>query len=331
MDERTIPDLMFGFIKSGLLKTAVDLELFTHIAGGARSTAALASASGADPRALGIVLDALTALGVLRKDADGYGLDPITQLLLVKDSPAYMGAFTRITLSPELWSGVGQLTEIVRSGKPPQKMVEVPDHPFWETFSEASAQASAMTAQGVAEHLGADPDAAVEILDVAAGSGVYGFTALQRLPKARLTSFDWEAVLKHARRIAERHGVADRVTWLAGSAFETPLPAAHYDVIICSHFYHHFDGAQNLDLSKRLFAALKPGGRLLVHDFIPDDARAAHEPALMFAIVMLTTTERGNAYTMADYRPWLEDAGFRDLSLHPLAMGGSSVIVATKR
>jgi ubiquinone/menaquinone biosynthesis C-methylase UbiE len=330
MDERTIPDLMFAFIKSGLLKTAVDLELFTAIARGQRTIAALATATGADARALAIVLDALTAIGVVRKDADGYGLDPIAQLLLVKDSPAYMAAFTRVTLSPELWRGVGQLTDIVRSGRPPESLIDVPENPFWETFSDASEQISELGAQGVAEHLGLEPGAPAEILDVAAGSGVYGFTALQRLPQAHLTALDWDNVLQHARRIAGKRGVAERVTWLSGSAFDAPLPAGRYDVVLCSHFFHHFDAAENLALAKRFFAATKPGGRLLIHDFVPDDARAAHEPALMFAVIMLTTTQRGNAYTMADYRPWLEGAGFRELSLHPLPMGGSSVIVARR-
>jgi len=328
MDEHTIPDLMFAYIKSGLFKTAVDLELFTRIAHGERTVAALAAATGADARALSIVFDALTAIGVIRKDADGYGLDPLGEMLLVKDSPAYMGAFTRVTLSPQLWHAVGKLGDIVRTGHPPEAIIDVPNNEFWETFSDASEKISELGAQAVAEHLGLDANAPAAILDVAAGSGVYGFTALQRLPKARLTSLDWENVLAHARAIAEKRGVADRVTWLGGSAFDAPLPDGKYDAVICSHFFHHFDGAQNLALARRFFAALKPGGRLLVHDFVPDDARTAHEPALMFAVIMLSTTERGNAYTMADYRPWLEGAGFRDLGLHPVPMGGSSVIVA---
>jgi len=330
MDERTIPDLMFAFIKSGLLKTAVDLELFTHIAHGHCTAAAIADAAGSDPRAVGIVLDALGAIGIVRKQAGNYGLEPLAELLLVKDSPAYMAAFTRVTLSPQLWQGVGHLTETVRSGKPAEAMVDVPEHPFWETFSEASERISDLGAMAVADQLGLDASAPAQILDVAAGSGVYGFTALQHLPNAHLTTLDWENVLKHARMHAVRRGVAERVTWLPGSAFDAPLPPAHFDAVICSHFFHHFDAATNQTLTKRLFDAVKPGGRLLIHDFVPDDARAAHEPALMFAVVMLTTTEHGNSYTFGEYCDWLESAGFRVLALQPLPMGGSSVVVAQR-
>ncbi len=189
---------------------------------------------------------------------------------------------------------------------------------------------SSIGAQAVSAQLGIAADAPAEILDVAAGSGVYGFTALQDLPRAHLTSLDWENVLRQARKIAERRGVAERVTWLAGSAFDAPLPAAHFDAVLCSHFFHHFDAAQNQALAQRLFATVKPGGRLLIHDFVPDDARAAHEPALLFAVVMLSTTARGNCSTFPEYRTWLEAAGFRDISLHPLAIGPSSVVVGTR-
>jgi SAM-dependent methyltransferase len=329
-DPNVLQQLMFAYLKSALLRTAIHLELFTHIAHGQKTASALALAAGADERGVRIVADALSAIGLLTKSTGEYALTPLVEMMLVKDSPAYAGAFTRITLNPRLWAAVGQLTETVRTGVPPETIVDVPGHEFWEEFSIASAGISLAGAQAVVEHLGLDPNSPAEILDVAVGSGVYGFTALERLPRAHLTSLDWENVLAQARRIAEQRGVANRVTWLAGSAFDTPLPAAHFDAILMSHFLHHFSAAENTKLLRRLLAALKPGGRLIVHDFVPDEARASHEPALLFAIIMLSTTRQGDVYTPGEYRSQLEDAGFRDVMLHPLPFGGSSVLVATR-
>ena len=183
---------------------------------------------------------------------------------------------------------------------------------------------------GVVDQLTLDQNSPAQILDVAVGSGVYGFSALQRYPRARLTSLDWPNVLEHARKIAERRGVADRVTWLPGSAFDAPLPQAHFDAVIVSHFFHHFSLEENVKLAKRLAAALKPGGQLVVHEFVPDDARATHQQALTFAVVMLATTLHGNAYTLAEYRRVLEAAGFRDLSITPIEIGGSAVLAARR-
>jgi ubiquinone/menaquinone biosynthesis C-methylase UbiE len=330
LDVQFLQQMLFAFVKSGLLRTALDLELFTHIAHGRRTAAEIAAAAQADLRAVSIVLDALVAQGLLTKEGAQYGLDPLVETMLVKDSPAYAGAFTRITLNPRLWSAIGQLTEIVRSGRVPETMVDVPEHEFWVEFSEASEGISQIGANAVADQLALDPERPAELLDVAVGSGMYGFTALERYPHARLTSLDWSNVLAHARRVAERRGVADRVTWLPGSAFDAPLPTAHFDAIIMSHFLHHFSLDQNATLLRRLFAALKPGGQLLVHEFVPDDARAAHEPALLFAVIMLATTAQGNSYTFAEYRRLLEETGYRDVSCTAVPVGGSSVLTARR-
>lgn len=329
-EPQMLQQLMFAYIKSGLLKTAVDLELFTHIARGQRTAEAVAKAAGADERGVRIVLDALTVQGLLEKQGDTYRLDPIVETMLVTDSPAYAGAFTRITLNPRLWQAIGGLTDIVRSGRPPETMVDEPDHEFWTEFSDASEKMSQIGANAVADVLQLDADAPSVLLDVAVGSGVYGFTALDRHPRARLTSLDWPNVLAHARTIAERRGVNDRVTWLAGSAFDMPLPEKHFDAIIVSHFFHHFSPEQNTTLAARLFASLRPGGQLLVHEFVPDEARAAHEPALLFAVIMLASTEHGNVYTFAEYSRMMAAAGFADFSITPVPMGGSSVISARR-
>jgi SAM-dependent methyltransferase len=329
-DPQVLFDSLFAFLKTGIVKAAVDLELFTHISRGRHSAADIATAAGADPRGVRILLDALSALGLVAKEGTHYGLSPVAEMFLVKGTPSYTGAFTRITANPRLWQAVGQLTEIARSGKPPESVVSVPEHEFWVEFSEASEQTSRLPAQAVAEALDLEPEEPAEILDVAAGSGTYGFTVLERFPKARLMSLDWHNVLEQARKVAERRGVADRVRWLPGSAFDTPLPRACFDAVVISHFYHHFSPVENAQLTERLFEALKPGGRLAVHEFIPDDARAESERSLLFGVIMLASTERGDVYTFPEYRSLLDAAGFIDVALREIPLVGSSLILARK-
>jgi ubiquinone/menaquinone biosynthesis C-methylase UbiE len=333
MEQATTPDALiqslFAFLRSGVLKAGIELDVFSHIAAGRRSAAEVATAAGADARATRILLDALAAQGLLGKEGQSYALSPAAEMMLVKDSPAYMGDFSRITVNPMVWSAIGQLGRTVRTGAPPESMVDVPEHEFWVEFSQASERASALPAAVVADKLGLG-DRPAEVLDVAAGSGMYGFTVLEHHAQARLTSLDWQNVLDNARQVAQRRGVAERVTWMAGSAFEAPLPAAHFDAVIASHFYHHFSPQQNVALSKRLFAALKPGGVLAIHDWVADEDRRSGEQALMFAVVMLATTRDGDVYTLAEYRSMLEEAGFTRLTLDDVPMVGSQVILAHK-
>jgi ubiquinone/menaquinone biosynthesis C-methylase UbiE len=330
MRPEQLVETLFAFVRTAVLKAAVDLELFTHIARGRRSADEIAGAANADGRATRVVLDALVAQGFLGKREGGYSLNPVTEMLLVKDSPSYAGDFSRIITNPRLWQAMGELAAIVRTGTPPEAMIEVPDHEFWVEFGEASEKTSQLPAGMLADMLDGDRTAPLEVLDVACGSGVYGFSVLERFPQARLTSLDWPSVLNHARKVAERRGVAQRITWLGGSAFEATLPPSRFDLVIVSHFYHHFPAAQNIELSKRLFAALKPGGRISVHDWVADDARAERTQALMFAVVMVASTPQGDVYTLPEYRSMLEAAGFRGVRLEEIPLMGTHVVFAER-
>ncbi|HEY8518346.1 MAG TPA: methyltransferase [Candidatus Binatia bacterium] len=321
----------FAFLRTGVLKAALELDLFTRLADGPRTAEQLAAATASDPRGVRIVLDSLCVFGLLEKNASGaYALRPLAQMMLVRSSPAYAGGFMRITANRRLWDAAGDLASIVRTGEPPEAMVETPGHEFWVEFAEASEQMSTMGAGLVAELLELDRDASLEVLDVACGSGVYGFAVLDKVPGARLTSLDWPNVLERARRIAEKRGLADRVTWLGGSAFDAPLPEGKFDLVLASHFYHHFSPEQNVELSRRLLATLKPGGTLAIQDWVVDDDRTGPPQAVLFAVVMLASTRSGDVYTLGEYRRMLESAGFADVAAREVPMIGAQLVLARR-
>src|SRR2546423_570127 len=98
------------------------------------------------------------------------------------------------------------------------------------------------------------PDAR-RILDVAAGSGMFGIEMLRALPDAHVTALDWPAVLEVAKANAVRRKVADRVSLLPGSALAIDL-GADYDLVMLPNFLHHFDEVTNVALLRRARAAL---------------------------------------------------------------------------
>jgi len=323
-------ELLFAFVRTGVVKAAIDLDLFTYIARGRNTAETLAFATHADERGVRIVLNALVAQGLLTKHEGKYGLTPVVEQFLVKDSALYAGGFARITANPRIWDAIGQLGDIVRTGQPPESIVHVPDHDFWLEFSEASEQTSAFTAALVANALPLPSGQPVEVLDVAAGSGVYGFTILDRWSEARVTALDWKTVLKQPQEAARRRGVADRMSWIAGSAFDTPIPQGRFDLVLASHFVHHFPPAQVIHLAMRFIRALKPGGTLALHEWVADDQRATHAPALMFAVLMLASTARGDVYTFPEFVEMLEAAGFVDVERKPIGPVGTEVVLARR-
>jgi SAM-dependent methyltransferase len=316
-DAQRMMAMLQGFMGTAAVKAALDLEVFTHIAHGLVTPEQLAVAKGTTPRAMRILCDALVAFGALNKSDGRYSLPPGSQALFVKGSPMYMGAMSRILANPVMWEAAGKLGEIVKAGRSTiEHPAEEPDNPFWQEFSRASRQMATMfgpiVADAVAELLPAGGPK--RILDIAAGSGMYGFSALKRFPNARLVSVDWPGVLKLAEPTARQMGLSDRVEFCSGDIFSADLGSG-YDLVLAVNIYHHFSIEKCTELSRRLYGATAPAGMLIVVDSVPDEKREKDRTALTFALTMLIWTQDGDTYTLSEYRKMLETAGYRDIAL----------------
>src|ERR1700730_9614949 len=112
-------DLM-GVWRSRTLVAAVELDVFSQIAKRKRTVKEIAEAAGASPRGMARLLDALSAIGYLRKTGNRYGLHPVSAAFLVPGKEAYIGAMTEsVSLTWDSWKN---LTEAVRSGRPAEAM-----------------------------------------------------------------------------------------------------------------------------------------------------------------------------------------------------------------
>ena len=112
------------------------------------------------------------------------------------------------------------------------------------------------------------------MLDIAAGHGMYGITVAKNLPNVHVTALDWPAVLEVAKENATSAGIADRYSTRPGSAFDADLGEG-YDYVFITNFLHHFDTPTNEMLLRRFCAALKPGGKTLTVEFVPNEDRVS--------------------------------------------------------
>ena len=165
------------------------------------------------------------------------------------------------------------------------------------------------------------------VLDIAAGHGVYGITIARQNPNARIVALDWENVLKVARENAQAAGVADRFSTIAGSAFDVDFDGA-YDLVLLPNFLHHFDPPTCEKLLRKVRAALRPGGRAVAVEFVPNDDRVSPPMPANFSLVMLATTPAGDAYTFREYAEMFRHAGFTHCENVPLAPTFHTAVIA---
>jgi C-methyltransferase len=300
------------------LKTSIDLGVFQALSDAPQTGDAVAKAIGCPPGSTAVLLDAISVLGLVERRGATYGLSPLSRAFLVPSGATYLGDAANIFASPLLWDAFGTLTEAVRSGGTVMEQdAETACHPFWETFARSSAPLAFPAANQLSELLRPELEALprVRVLDVAAGSGIYGHTLL-RFPNTEVTFSDWPNVLIETRAWGERLGSdGSRAHYLPGSVFDADL-GGPYDVVIASHLYHHFDRATAQSLTRRLAGALAPGGRLCVHDFVAGPA-LENPGATMFSLAMLVWTRSGKAYEQADYEAWMLEAGLGRPTSHP--------------
>jgi len=310
-------DTLFAYQRSGALKTAIELEIFTIIDSGAHTAAAIASKSGASERGIRILCDFLTTIGLLTKSDGSYGLSPESAAFLSKNSRAYLGTTMRFLLLPELKLNMDALTEAVRrGGLPPTSTNTVADeNPIWIEFARSMGPMIMPPAHVIADLVAGTGD--VKVLDIAAGHGFFGITIAQRNPRAEIVAVDWPSVLAVATDHARAGGVQDRHRTLPGDAFKVEFPGG-FDVALVTNFLHHFDAATCTSFLRKVHAALKPGGRVAVLEFVPNPDRVSPPVPARFALAMLSGTPAGDAYTLAELTQQLQGAGFRNVSVHPL-------------
>lgn len=311
-------DTLFAYQRSAALKSAIELGLFTAIDEGARTPSALAKRSGASERGTRILCDYLCTIGLLTKADGAYQLTPETAVFLSQRSPAYLGTMARFLLRPEVKGNFEQLTEAVRCGgvAPGGDNNVADENPIWVEFARSMMPMMVPAAHAIAD-LVAGAEGALKVLDIAAGHGAFGITIAQRNPRAEIVAVDWKAVLAVAEENAQAAHVQDRYRTRPGDAFKVDYGTG-YDVALVTNFLHHFDPRTCADFLRKVHAALAPGGRVVVLEFVPNPDRVSPPIPARFSLTMLSGTPSGDAYTFAELRQQLESAGFSDVSAHAL-------------
>jgi len=309
-----IMQLITGAWAASILGAAARHGLFTTLEGNPDTAEGLAKKTGISIRGAQALADGLTGLGILTLSNGKYQNTPDASAFLVQGKPSYQGAMAEVFL--EDFGTWQQLPEAAKTGLPTAPhTADVADNPFWHVLVTAIAPLSFPVAQMAGERLGLSGKGPIAWLDVGGGSGVWSAAWLGMNKQATGYQLDWPNVNAIGREFVARFGVGDRFTTIDGDFHTTDFGAATYDFAIYSHIAHQETPADNIATFRKFRKALKPGGTLVVNDFILDDDRTGHPFAMMFASQMLVVTKDGFTYRQADYRSWLNEAGFASVEI----------------
>jgi len=288
-----------------VILTALELDLFTAIGRRTWSIPKLAAALKVSERGLEILCRNLAMGGLLEKRGQAYRATVFAATVLNARHPLHRGAYIKLLTSH--WEDWSHLTEAVRSGCPLGR--DEPDTPASRRqFTWAMHHRTLDIASRIAAQL--DFEKAKTLLDLGGGPGTYAMAFLTRYPHLRATVCDRAAALAVARQIAKNHKAKKRMSYLARNFMEQDFPG-QYDVVWYSNVLHIYSPEQNRALFRRVYAALVPGGRLIIQDaFLHGSQGLYPEEASLFAVSMLLYTEQGNTYSRRETTEWLRAAGF---------------------
>jgi len=323
-DPAQIVEHFRGAYGTELLTAAVtEFDVFGRLDRRPLSFDELRTQIGLERRPANVLVTALRAMRLLQSRSDQkLGPTEIAREHLVRGAPFDMSDY--IGLAAES-PGVREMVARLRSNRPAGQDDQGAAYIFREGLEsameqEASARhftlALAGRAKNVAPVLAARvplSDANV-LLDVGGGTGIYAIACLQKNPLLRAIVWDRPEVLKVAAEMAVDYGVSDRLQCRAGDMFTDPVPEA--DVVLLSNVLHDWDEPVCQELIGRCAERLPSGGKLLIHDAFLDDDLGGPLPIALYSAALFCFCA-GRAYSAAEYRVWLAEAGLTSGDVTP--------------
>jgi ubiquinone/menaquinone biosynthesis C-methylase UbiE len=325
-----IMHLMWGYAPPLILEAAIRHRVFDVLDNGAKTVEEVEDETGASARGLTAVMNALVGLEFLTKDALGrYALTSESAAFLVSTKPTFQGGMI-LHCSEQLIPKWLRLNEIVATGRPVEAVnQERLGGDFFHKFVADIFPMSFGAAQKFASVLDLDGSGQpLNVLDLAAGSGVWGIALAQRSQRVRVTAVDWPEVIPITRKTVARFGLMKRFQFVAGDLLAADF-GGNYAVATLGHILHSEGEERSRALLRRTFDALASGGTVAVAEFLVNDERTQPLVGLLFAVNMLVNTDCGDTYSFREISSWLGEAGFVNTRTLE-APGPSPLILATK-
>jgi hypothetical protein len=297
-----------SYWRSCTLHAGVQLEIFTLIGDDHLSGDGIAQKLDADVRGVIGLLNALAALGLLKKEQGMYTNTPESKSLLVKSSPQYVGHI--IMHHHHLVSAWSRLPEAVKSGQQVRERSSFSEGEERESFLMGMFNLAMNIAPKVADRI--DLGGRHHLLDLGGGPGTYAIHFCLSNPDLRATVYDLPTTRPFALQTIKRFELNTRIDFKAGDYVEEEIKGS-YDVAWLSHILHGEGPEDCQELIRKTVSVLESGGLILVHDFILNDNLDGPLFPALFSLNMLINTPEGQSYSESQLVSMLAEAGVKEI------------------
>lgn len=319
-----IRDLANSFRESRVLLTAFEMKIFTLIDKHMIPSEEIAKKIGADVRATDRLMNALCAMGLLKKVHGKFYNSDLASKYLVEGKPDFMG---NLYHTNHLWGNWSYLTDSVIRGSS-----AIGDEDKSEKDNWVEAFIGAMHYRGVNQGkivaMMIDLSGVKKMLDVGGGSAAFSMEFVKKNPAINAVVLDLPTVIPLTKRYVENAGLINNFNFIEGNYLTTEF-GNNYDLIFLSAIIHINNYDQNKMLIKKCVDALNKNGSIVISDFIMDEDRTKPYHGALFSLNMLVGTVNGDTYTEKEIKEWFESAGLSNVVRKNTSFG-SDLMIAVK-
>ena len=306
------------FFDSAVLFALFELGVFRILSADAASLSDLHERIGGNEESLRATLDAGVALAIISKRGEEYkATETLLTCLGREESPAYIGEW--ITFLHALASPLLKLPEAVRTGKPPETRSEEVGQDSLPMLRMTRAMDAYARSRGMELVDRLDLSDIQTLLDIGCGPGTYSLAIAERFPSTKATLLDLPGPIAETRELAQERGLSNRVEFIAADLMSW-VPKHRYDAVLISNTLHMLGPSLSLELLKRCFSMINPGGRIIVQaQYLEEDRTSPRWPTLL-NLIQRVITLHGRNHTLGETSEWLRLAGFAEIEHVPLSI-----------
>ena len=316
-----IRELANAFRESRVLLTAVELKIFSILDKHMMTAEEIAEKINTDSKATDRLMNALCAMGILKKVHGKFYNADLSAKYLVEGKPEFMG---NLYHTNNLWMPWTHLTESVKQGgsfKGDQNREEKKD--WVKAFIEAMHYRGVH--QGKILSMMIDLSSVKKMLDIGGGSAAFSMEVVKKNPSVKATVLDLPHVIPLTKKYVEESGLSSNFSFIEGDYLTMDLES-RYDLILLSAIVHINSYEQNKILIKKCANALNNNGMIIINDFVMDEDRTQPSHGALFSLNMLVGTECGDTYTENEMREWFESADLSKIQRKNTSFGSDLMI-----